>query len=136
MNAAASSASTDPYRPYLLVGHTLALLIVVLSCVEFAWNFADPGSRDFISFWGAAKLAMAGTPALAYDGAALHAVQTEVANFDPGTGMPFPYPPAFLLAVLPFAVLPFPVAMAPCHRASRRAAGGSAPTAPAAIGIA
>lgn len=112
MTAAASSANTDPYRPFLLVGHTLALLIVILNCVEFAWNFADPGSRDFISFWGAAKLAMAGTPALAYDGAALHAVQIEAASFDPWTGMPFPYPPAFLIAVLPFALLPFPVAMA------------------------
>lgn len=112
MNDAARPPGTDLYRPYLLVGHALALLIVILSCAEFAKNFADPGSRDFISFWGAARLALAGTPALAYDSLALHAVQIQAATFDPGRGMPFPYPPAFLLVVLPFAALPFPLAMA------------------------
>lgn len=112
MEAAASPSSPDPYRPYLMVGHALGVLTLILICVEFAWNFADPSSRDFISFWGAAKLALAGTPALAYDSAALHAVQIKAAAFDPNTGMPFAYAPAFLLLVLPFAGLPYPVAMA------------------------
>lgn len=112
MTAAVASFSTDPYRPYLLVGHTLALLIAVVLCIDFAHHLTQPASRDFISFWGAAKLALAGTPALAYDGNALHAVQTKVAAFEPGSRMPFPYPPAYLLAVLPFAALPYPIALA------------------------
>lgn len=112
MEVAASSSCPDPYRPYLLVGHALGLLTLILICAEFAWNYSDPSSRDFISFWGAAKLAMAGTPALAYDSATLHAVQIKAAAFDPNTGMPFAYAPAFLLLVLPFAGLPYPIAMA------------------------
>ena len=112
MQTAFSPLIPNPYRPYLLVGHTLAVLMVILICVEFAWNYANPGSRDFISFWGAAKLTLAGTPELAYDNVALHALQIKAAAFDPNTGMPFPYAPAFLLLVLPFATLPFPVAMA------------------------
>lgn len=111
MNTAAVSPFADSYRPYLLIGHTLAVLIIILSCVELARNLADPSSRDFISFWGAAKLALAGTPQLAYDSGALHMLQAKVAAFDSNSGLPFPYPPAFLLLVLPLATFPFPVAM-------------------------
>lgn len=112
MQAAPDLSRQDPYRRYRLVGHTLGLLTIIMICVEFAWTFADPTSRDFISFWGAAKLVWAGTPALAYDHVALLAVQVQAAAFDPNTGMPFPYPPATLLMFLPFATLPFPLAMA------------------------
>lgn len=102
--------ATDPYRRYRTVGGALACCIAVAICAEWFTNGIHPTSRDFISFWGAAKLALAGTPALAYDPAALHAVQAQVAAFDTGE-MPFPYTPAFLLLVLPFGTLPFPVAM-------------------------
>lgn len=112
MQAAASPPNLSPYRPYLLVGHALGILTLIVICAEFAWNYVDPTSRDFISFWGAAKLAVAGTPELAYDPAVLHAVQIRAAAFDPNTGMPFAYAPAFLLPVLPFATLPYPIAMA------------------------
>jgi alpha-1,2-mannosyltransferase len=112
MEAAASSSRPDPYRPYLLVGHALGILMLIVICAEFARNYADPTSRDFISFWGAAKLAVAGTPELAYDLASLHAVQVKAAAFDPNTGMPFAYAPAFLLPVLPLAALPYSIAMA------------------------
>ncbi|MEQ5788892.1 DUF2029 domain-containing protein [Erythrobacter sp. NFXS35] len=112
MKAAPGPANADLFRPYLLVGHTLSLLIILLIFAEFAWNFADPSSRDFISFWGAAKLALAGTPELAYDSETLHALQLQAASFEPDTGLPFPYAPAFLLLVLPFAAFPFPIAMA------------------------
>jgi hypothetical protein len=103
--------STDPYRPYRKVGAALALCVLVVAGIELIRNMAHPTSLDFVSFWGAAKLAVAGTPALAYDSAALHAVQARVAAFDVGD-MPFPYPPAFLLLVIPFAALSFPLAMA------------------------
>lgn len=111
MASAPPPPGTDPYLRYRRVGLVLALCILAASGAEFVWNFAHPTSRDFISFWGAAKLAWAGTPALAYDQAALHAVQSQAAAFDGGK-MPFPYAPAFLLLVLPFAILPFPLAMA------------------------
>lgn len=112
MNVAVRPPNPDPYQPFRLIGHVLAALIVILSCVEFVRNIADPTGRDFISFWGAARFTLEGTPALAYDSAALHALQIKAAAFEPNTGMPFPYAPALLLLVLPFGALPFPVAMA------------------------
>ena len=101
MEPAIISPSTDPYRPYLRVGYALAFCIISASGVEFIRNIAEPTSRDFVSFWGAAKLALAGTPSLAYDNAALHAVQVKVAAFSSG-GLPFPYAPAFLLLLVPW----------------------------------
>jgi len=111
VDQATQPAPANPFAPYRRVGHALALIILAVSCVEFARNWLHPSSRDFVSFWGAAKLAWAGTPALAYNNAALHAVQVKVASFSGSAEMPFPYAPAFLLILMPFAALPFPLAM-------------------------
>ncbi|TPG49070.1 glycosyltransferase family 87 protein [Sphingomonas glacialis] len=100
----------DPYRPYRRVGAVLAACIVLVGCVEVIRNVLHPTSVDFLSFWGAGKLALGGAAASAYDAASLHALQIKVAAFDAGD-MPYPYAPAFLLLLLPFALLPFPVAM-------------------------
>lgn len=105
-------SGSDQFRPYLLVGHVLAALVILMCCKELVDNIIHPTSRDFISFWGAAKLASRGMSASAYDGAVLHALQAKFAQFEANTAMPFPYAPAFLLLVLPFAYLPFGVAMA------------------------
>jgi hypothetical protein len=88
--------------------------LVLLVAVEEVWrNWLAPKPLDFISFWSAARLAIEGRPALAYDLAALHQVQCAVASFGPGGAqMPFPYMPAFMLAVIPFGLLPYPLAMA------------------------
>lgn len=112
MKAAPNSAGSDLYRPYLMPGHALGLLMVIWIYLEISGNFAAPHSLDFISFWGAAKFALAGTPEFAYHSEALHALQEQAATFAPNTAMPFPYAPAFLLLVLPFGALPYPFAMA------------------------
>lgn len=59
---------------------------------------------DFLAFWGAGKLALAGHPALAYDLAA-----EQVAQATSGTGqlVAFVNPPPFLFAVLPLGLLPY-----------------------------
>ncbi len=101
----------DPYGVYRTVGTAFALLVLTLFAIELLRNALEPSDRDFISFWGAARLALAGNPAAAYDLPTLHALQSAVARFDGGQ-MPFPYAPAFLLLVVPFAWLPFPAAMA------------------------
>jgi hypothetical protein len=105
-----SRSAADPYRTYRLVGNAFAAIILAALCVEFIQNILHPTSRDFVSFWGAAQLALAGHSAAAYDRAALHAVQTTVATFTRGE-MPFPYPPAYLLLVIPFGLLPFATGM-------------------------
>ena len=65
-----------------------------------------PTSTDFVSFYAAGKLAVAGSPALAYDQAA-HAV-AEVAATTPGIQYQFFfYPPVYLLWCAPLALLPY-----------------------------
>ena len=68
-----------------------------------------PTTTDFVSFYAAGKLALAGTPALAYDQAA-HAA-AEVAATAPGIDYQyFFYPPVYLLICAPLALLPYMVA--------------------------
>jgi hypothetical protein len=67
----------------------------------------SPAGTDFLAFWGAGHVTVAGDPAAAYDLAVQERVQT-------GTGstgwFAFVNPPPFLFAVAPFGALPFPVA--------------------------
>ena len=84
----ATADAPDPYGAYRFVGNARAAIIVAALLVEFVQNIWHPTSRDFVSFWGAAQLALAGHPAAAYDRAALHVVQTTVATFTRGE-MPF-----------------------------------------------
>lgn len=98
------------FRPYQTVGRAMALVILAVAIKEWLRNFGQPDVRDFIAFWGAARLTLAGTPALVYDSATLHAVQNAVAAFNDGV-MPYPYPPATLLLVAPFGLLPYAVAL-------------------------
>ena len=104
--------AASPFDRLKRVGTAMAILVILVSIAEFFWNAANPTDRDFISFWGAAQLALAGEPAAAYDQARLHEVQSAAVTFVNGGGMPFPYPPAFLLLVTPFGLLPFAVSLA------------------------
>ena len=110
-SAAPAAARADAFTPYRPVGTALAFTVMFIAASEFFWNAQTPTGRDFISFWGAAKIVLAGNPAAVYDLEALHALQSSVATFDDGK-MPFAYPPAFLLLVLPFGLWSFPAAMA------------------------
>jgi hypothetical protein len=116
MNASARTppdGPPDPFASYRLVGTAMAVLVLLVGALEIGRNWAAPKPLDFVSFWGAARLAIQGQAALAYDLAALHQVQAAVVDFgQSGARMPFPYMPAFLLVVMPFGFLPFPVAMA------------------------
>jgi hypothetical protein len=75
------------------------------SCIV---NVIAPKGIDFVSFWAAAKLAVEGTPSLAYDVAAHHAMELTAG---PVGLLPFPYPPPFLFAVLPLGLTSNPVAL-------------------------
>ncbi len=76
----------------------------------------DPAGRpinnDFNAFWSAGRLALHGHARLAYD---LHALLLEEqVGAQPVAGqrmLPFMYPPVFLLFCLPFAALPFLLAL-------------------------
>lgn len=83
-----------------------AILSLTVIATAIAVNLSSPYPMDFISYWAAAKLALGRSAASAYDIAAHHDVQAG-AVAEP-TLMPFPYPPPFLLLLLPFGSLPFP----------------------------
>lgn len=85
-----------------------ALVLAILAGVG-GW-FSHTGDytplSDFVVFWPAGQLALRGNAAAAYDLATLGAIEMEAV---PGTfpARPWVYPPTFLLAVVPFAFLPY-----------------------------
>lgn len=71
----------------------------------------SPTSSDFVSFYAAGKLTLAGTPAMAYDQIAHHLAEQQATA--PGVPyMLFMYPPVFLFLCAGLASLPYLVAFA------------------------
>jgi hypothetical protein len=113
-------------RPHWLTQERVriySLMIVAIFGVGFAAMIAlslpdlvDPRGKpigyDFMAFWSAARLALAGHPAAVFDGAALSAVQHGAVPAAPGIWFPWHYPPTYLLAVMPLGLLSYPAALA------------------------
>lgn len=70
-----------------------------------------PIGRDFIAFFSASVLALEGTAENVYDPEIVHALQIALVGA-PVELTAWHYPPTFLLAVLPLAQLPYPLALA------------------------
>ncbi len=95
------------------VGGSIILLIEELLIVGFLalWQHGvfstvhNPPSSDFVSFYAAGKLTLAGTPALAYDQVAHHLAEQQASWTGAGYQYFF-YPPVFLLICAPLATLP------------------------------
>jgi Glycosyltransferase family 87 len=87
-----------------------AMLAIFVMTMAITSNFQNGNQTDFISFWAAAKLALQGNFAGIYDIEQHRAVQIAVIHLD--GKMPFPYPPPYILAVLPFGLLSYPMAHA------------------------
>ncbi len=66
-------------------------------------------SSDFVSFYAAGKLALAGTPSLAYDQAA-HFLTEQRFMADGAPYQFFFYPPMLMLLFVPLALLPYSLA--------------------------
>jgi hypothetical protein len=86
----------------------LAFIFLFVGSLAILTNVFHPRQMDFISYWAASVLALHGKAAAAYDMPAHRAVQETIAVFD--SPMPFPYPPPFLIILLPFGLLPYTVA--------------------------
>lgn len=97
--------SVLPFGTTARIAAIVALFLVALALFS---NIAHPRQLDFMSFWAAARLTLAGLPASAYDSAAHVGAQAAVGRFD--GFMTFVYPPPFLGVVLPFGLLPFGIA--------------------------
>ncbi len=96
--------------PYPRAARLLALAMLFAGVTALWVNLFHVYQTDFISYWAASVLTLEGRPAAAYDVAIHAAVQAELVKFE-GL-MPFPYPPPFLFLLLPFGLLPYPVASA------------------------
>ena len=70
-----------------------------------------PSSSDFVSFYAAGKLALAGTPALAYDQAA-HYLAQQQATVQGAPYQFFFYPPVYLILCAGLAMMPYYLAFA------------------------
>ena len=93
----------------LLALEVLFLGFMVLWHHDAFFRIDPPTSTDFVSFYAAGKLALAGTPALAYDQAA-HAAAEAAATAAGIEYRFFFYPPVYLLWCAPLALLPYLVA--------------------------
>jgi hypothetical protein len=71
-----------------------------------------PFGYDFMAYWSAARLVLAGRPEAAFVESLISAVQHEAVPSLPGIVFPWHYPPIFLLAVVPLGLLPYPAALA------------------------
>lgn len=84
----------------------VALLFLFVAVLALVTVLRDPYQMDFISYWAAARLGLEGNPAAAYDFAAHRAVELQATMVG---GLPFGYPPSFMLLVAPFALFSYPV---------------------------
>ena len=103
-------------RQRIIAGGQLLLLIELTFVVLLAlWQHGvisdqvAPTSSDFVSFYAAGKLALAGTPGLAYNQAA-HFLTEQHFSVAGAQYQYFFYPPVFLLLCAPLALLPYYVA--------------------------
>ncbi len=98
------------------------MVVVIFAVVCIGWvgwslpDLVDPRGKpigyDFMAFWSAARLALAGRPEAAFDGPTIAAVQHAAVPFLPNIWFPWHYPPIFLLVVVPLGLLPYPAALA------------------------
>ena len=85
-------------------------MVLFVFTVALVRNSVEPYAIDFASYWAAAVLALDGNPAGAYNFAVHGAVQNGVVKI--AGGMPFAYPPPFLILLLPFGFFPYALAAA------------------------
>jgi hypothetical protein len=96
-----------PLERLRLPAMAVALLFLFVAVLALVTVLREPYQMDFISYWAAARLGLEGNPAAAYDFAAHRAVELQATMVG---GLPFGYPPCFMLLVAPFALAPYPVA--------------------------
>lgn len=102
------------------IAATIFFWIAVLSVLNYMFLNLYPLTRpdspaqalriDFVAFWAAAKLALAGQPMAAFDPEALYAVSGLPAGDQPNNLL-WLYPASFLVALMPLGALPFPFAL-------------------------
>ena len=109
-SALLSTPSPSALRWTDTVALGFSILLLVYGGYAVWVEFNQPPGIDFVSFWAAATLAAQGDPASAYDIAAHRAMELTAGPVR--DLIPFPYPPPFLMLMVPLALLPFAGAFA------------------------
>jgi hypothetical protein len=97
---------SDAPTPTRLLTIAVALFFLFVAVLALVTVLRDPYQMDFISYWAAARLGLEGNPAGAYDFAVHRAVELEATMVG---GLPFGYPPSFMLLMAPFGLFSYPV---------------------------
>ena len=100
-----------PLRWHWVVTTAIALLFMAYAAFGIFAAYKDGRATDFLSYWAAARMTLAGEAASAYEIDAHHRVEETVAPMG-DVQIPFPYPPPFLFFVAPFGLLKFWAALA------------------------
>jgi hypothetical protein len=100
----------SPFRWHRTVAIGYAIVFVIIMVWTWLIIFIDHKASDFLSYWAAARLAVTEAPALAYNISVHRALELSVA--DPKGLLPFPYPPPFLLMIIPLGLMPYWLAFA------------------------
>lgn len=88
-----------------------ARLFPVIFLPTLVWFYLEangPRGSDFLAFWSAARVALADSPAAAYDALSMEAFQRSLGR---DHWFPFLNRPPFLAVVLPLGLLPYPLAL-------------------------
>ena len=100
-------------QPPIRWARSIALAIALLAIMASIYATVAVSRRhavvDFVSFWAAARLALAGHAPVAYDLLAHKSLEETVQNLG-RLKLPFGYPPPFLFFILPFGLFTFWVA--------------------------
>jgi hypothetical protein len=117
MNRLATLSRADFLTPARTRLYGVCLAAVLLAVVGWIGVLsvlhagATPIALDFAAFWAAARLAVAGHAATAYDNVAIEAVERAATAMPPGY-LAFYYPPPFALLILPLGLLGYSAALA------------------------
>jgi alpha-1,2-mannosyltransferase len=98
------------FYPLVILAATVVSTAYVLISNGGMLDNGSPFGSDFVSFWVAAREALAGHPGAPYDAAAFADAQNAV--FGDGNFYAFYYPPHYLAYVLPLGTLPYYIALA------------------------
>jgi len=107
-----SAQRARAYATILAIGMVIALLYGWVSLAlghhpGTAPATGRPGASDFLSFWTAGRMALAGHAGDAWDSAAISRLEHDTVTMPAGEMLAFFYPPTFLLLCAPFALLPY-----------------------------
>lgn len=108
--ADAAWMTPDRARAYATIFASVAAVIIIAAVILSDSGIlpnGQPLGTDFVCFWTASRLALAGHAAEVFDQTRFWAFQRELFHEGDGGFWPFLYPPTYLVLITPLALLPY-----------------------------